>query len=179
MFPFLIVVTALAAFVGSEDLADEVARLLIGLWPKEVSGAIAGEIHSVLTTARGDVLTVGVLLAAYFSSSSVESLRIGLNRAYGRPERRSWWLLRLESIGYVLLGAVALLTLAFLVVLGPPMFKTALPVMPWLTPPEAYYNIARFTLAVLVLTIALVIIHMGCRPDGAALPISDPASPRH
>ena len=60
MFPFLIVVTALAGFIGSEDLADEVARLLIGAWPKEVSGPIAGEIHSVLTTARGDVLTVGV-----------------------------------------------------------------------------------------------------------------------
>ena len=86
MFPFLIVVTALAAFVGSDNLADEVARLLIGAWPKEVSGPIAGEIHSVLTTARGDVLTAGVVLAVYFSSSGIESLRIGLNRAYGRED---------------------------------------------------------------------------------------------
>jgi membrane protein len=161
MFPFLIVVTALAAFIGSGELADEVARLLIGAWPKEVSGPIAGEIHNVLTTARGDVLTAGVVLATYFSSSGIESLRIGLNRAYGRPEERSWWLLRLESIGYVLLGAVALLALAFLVVLGPLIFKAALPFMPWLTPLEAHYNIARFSLAVVVLTLALIIIHMG------------------
>lgn len=160
MFPFLIVVTALAAFVGSEDLADEVARLLIGAWPNEVSAPIAGEIHNVLTTARGDVLTLGVLLAAYFSSSGIESLRIGLNRAYRRPEERSWWVLRLESIGYVLLGALALLALSFLVVLGPLFFRAALPYLPWLMPLEAYYNLARFTLAVIVLTFALVIVHL-------------------
>ena len=32
--------------------------------------------------------------------------------------------------------------------------------MPWLTPLEAHYNVARFTLAVVVLTFALVIVHL-------------------
>src|SRR5207302_1464208 len=83
----------------------------------EVAGPLAAEVESVLTTARGDVLTIGVALAMYFSSSGIESLRIGLNRAYDVKEPRSWWLLRLESIGYVLIGAVALIALAFLVTL--------------------------------------------------------------
>ena len=83
MFPFLILVTAIAGFIGSKNLADEVARLIIAAWPAEVSGGIAGEIHDVLTTARGDILTVGAVFALYFSSSGIESLRIGLNRAYG------------------------------------------------------------------------------------------------
>ena len=52
-------------------------------------------------------------MAIYFSSSGVEAFRVGLNRAYGVRERRTWWLLRLESIAYVLVGAVALLALAF------------------------------------------------------------------
>ena len=102
MFPFLILVTAIAGFISSEDLADEVARLIIAAWPRAVSSQIAGEIHNVLTTARGDVLTVGAAFAIYFASSGVESLRIGLNRAYGLTDPRPWWLLRLESIGYVL-----------------------------------------------------------------------------
>jgi hypothetical protein len=58
-----------------------------------------------LTTARGDILTIGAVFALYFASSGIESLRIGLNRAYGLSERRPWWLLRLESIGYVLVAA--------------------------------------------------------------------------
>ena len=97
--------------------------MIVAAWPRAVSSQITGEIHNVLTTARGDVLTVGAVFAIYFASSGVESLRIGLNRAYGLIEPRPWWLLRLESIGYVLVSAVGLLALAFLVVLGPLVFQ--------------------------------------------------------
>ena len=109
LFPFLIVVTALAGFFfGSKELADEAARLLLEAWPKQVAAPIALDIAGVLTSTRGDVLTLGVLFALYFASSGVESLRIGLNRAYNMKEPRSWWLLRLELIVYVLVGAVAI-----------------------------------------------------------------------
>ena len=98
LFPFLIVVTALAGFfLGSKELADEAARLLLEAWPREVAAPIALDITGVLTSTRGDVLTLGVLFALYFASSGVESLRIGLNRAYGVKEPRAWWLLRIES----------------------------------------------------------------------------------
>ena len=160
MFPFLILITALAGLLGSQNLADEVARLIVAAWPPEVSGGIAGEIHKVLTSARGDILTVGAVFAVYFSSSGIESLRIGLNRAYGLAETRPWWLLRLESIGYVLVAATALLALSFLVVLGPLMFRAAVPFLDWLEPLEHHYNIARLSVATLVIMAALVILHM-------------------
>ena len=116
--------------------------------------------HNVLTTARGDMLTLGAVFALYFSSSGIESLRIGLNRAYGLNEQRPWWLLRLELIGYVLVGAMGLLSLAFLVVLGPLVFRAAL----------AYMRLARaageplrrraLRVCGFVLTVALMILHM-------------------
>ncbi len=160
MFPFMILVTALAGFIGSQNLAAEVATLIVAAWPPEVSGGIGGEIHKVLTTARGDILTIGAVFAVYFSSSGIESLRIGLNRAYGLTETRPWWLLRLESIGYVLVAAVALLALAFLVVVGPLLFHTAIVYFEWIEPLERHYNIARFSVAAFVLTVALLILHM-------------------
>jgi membrane protein len=160
LFPFLIVVTSLAAsFLGSKELADEVARLLLETWPQEVAAPIAGEIHNVLTTTRGDVLTIGVALAVYFASSGIESLRIGLNRAYGVLETRNLLLLRLESIAYVLFGAVGLLALAFLIVLGPLLFSTARRYLPWLEPLEWNFTLARYTVASTVLVVALVIAH--------------------
>jgi membrane protein len=160
MFPFLIVVTALAGFVGSANLADEVARLMFAAWPQQVASPIAGEIHNVLTTTRGGVLTLGAVFAVYFASSGVESLRIGLNRAYGLYEQRSWWLLRLESIGYVLVSALALLVLAFLVVLGPLIFKAAANYAPWIEPLESHYDFARVGIGGGVLAVALFILHM-------------------
>ena len=159
LFPFLILVTALAAFLGSNNLADEVANLLLDTWPREVAAPIAGEVHRVLTVTRGDVLTASAVSSVYFASSGVESLRIGLNRAYGAMETRNWFLLRLESIVYVLVGALALLALAFLVVLAPLMFATALKYAPWLAPLEATFTFVRFAVASSVITLTLVLVH--------------------
>jgi membrane protein len=159
MFPFLIFVTALAGYAGSKELADEVARILFEAWPREVAAPIAGAVRNVLTTTRGDVLTVGVALAIYFSSSGIESVRIGLNRAYGMTDMRRWWWLRLESIGYVLVGAVALLILAFFVVLGPLIVATTVRYVPWLDPIKQLLTFARLGTATLVLVVALVVVH--------------------
>ena len=160
LFPFLILVTALAGFLfGSTQLADEVANILLQMWPNEVASPIASEIRRVLLGARGDLLTIGVALAIYFASSGIESLRIGLNRAYGVVESRSWWLLRLESIGYVLLAAVGLLVLSFLVVLAPLIFATAVRYVPLLEPLWFMFNFLRIAVASIVLIVALVIVH--------------------
>jgi membrane protein len=160
LFPFVIVVTALAAtFLGSKELADEVAKLLLETWPREVADPIASEVHNVLTRTRGDVLTIGVALAVFFASSGIESLRIGLNRAYGQAETRNWLLLRIESIAYVLVGAVALLALAFLIVLGPLIFATAVKYATWLAPLEWDFTVARYAIASLALIIALLVAH--------------------
>ncbi|MEW6451816.1 MAG: YihY/virulence factor BrkB family protein [Pseudomonadota bacterium] len=159
LFPFLILCTALAGFFGSKDLADEVARILLEAWPTQVATPIAAEIHNVLTAARGDLLTIGALLAVYFSSSGIESLRIGLNRAYNTSETRHWYWLRLESIGYVILGAVGMLVMAFMIVLAPLIFATAVRHAPLLEPLWPMLNFLRFAIASAVLIIALFIVH--------------------
>jgi membrane protein len=99
------------------------------------------------------------VLALYFSSSGIEALRIGLNRAYNIRDPRPWWLLRLESTGYVLVGASSLLLLALLVVFAPLLWNNALFYVPSLEPMWAIFTIARFFISSLFLTIALVIAH--------------------
>jgi membrane protein len=160
LFPFFLVLTAFAGIFGSKDLADEAARLILEAWPQEVSGPIAREIHAVLTEASGRTLTIGVLLALYFASSGIESLRIGLNRAYNVLDPRPMWLLRLESIGYVLIAAVALLALSFLVVLAPLIWRTALRYVPGLEPFADVVTFARFGIASLLLIVTLILVHL-------------------
>lgn len=160
MFPFLIFVTALAAsLLGSRELADETARILFEAWPEEVAGPIAEEIHNVMQGPRGDVLTVAVALAIFFSSSGIESLRIGLNRAYRVRETRPWWLLRLESIGFVVLGAAGLLALSFFVVLYPLLWEAASRRMLWLGRLAFILDLGRLTATIFVLVVALVVAH--------------------
>jgi membrane protein len=159
MFPFFIVLTALAGFLGNRNLADQVADLFLETWPDQVSAPIITEVHNVLGTARGDVLTIGVALAVFFASSGIESLRIGLNRAYSVTEQRNWMLLRLESIGYVLVGAVAMLALGFLIVLAPLIFAAAQKFAPWLAQIEDRFTLYRYGIASVVLVGALVLVH--------------------
>ncbi len=159
MFPFLIFVTALAGFIGSSNLAEAATQLIFDVWPRQVAAPIATEIHNVLTIPHGSLLTIGALLAVYFSSSGVEAFRIGLNRAYGVRERRTWWLLRLESIAYVLVGALALLALAFLVVLAPLIWSAVLAYAPEVSELAGFVTAARYGLVSLILIMSLVIAH--------------------
>jgi len=160
LFPFLIFVTALtSALYGSDELAEKAAQILLDAWPREVAGPISSEISNVLTRAHGSVLTLGAVLALYFSSNGIESLRIGLNRAYDETEMRPWWLLRLESIAYVLVGALSLIALAFLIVLAPLILRTAMRYLPGLAGVESTITFLRFGIASAVLVLALVIVH--------------------
>lgn len=159
LFPFLILLAALAGLLGTKSLADEAGILIFDAWPREVAKPIVGEVHRVLTEQRGGVLTVGAVLALYFSSSGVESLRVGLNRAYGLREMRPWWLTRLESIGYVVCGACAMLAFALLVVLGPLIWRKVVLVAPGLEPLGLTVAIARIGITALLLAAVLIIAH--------------------
>ncbi len=177
LFPFLIFVTALAAFLDLRPLANETIQLLLDTWPDVVAEPIAREIYNVVNHVRTDLLTFGVAFAIYFSSNGVESLRIGLNRAYGMREERAWYRLRVESILYVLVGALGMLALSFLVVLGPLIWRimeTNLPAVRQLSP---FVTLARYGATSIVLIIGWWWRTNGCRRGTARCGRSPPASP--
>ena len=160
LFPFLIFVTALAATIfGSQQLADETAQILLEAWPGEVADPIAREIQNVMQVRRGDIVTIAVVLAIYFSSSGIESLRIGLNRAYRVREMRAWWILRLESIGFVVVGAAGMLALSFLVVLYPLLWATIIQQVAWLAQFGFILELSRLSAAAFVLIVGLLVAH--------------------
>jgi membrane protein len=160
LFPFLIVLTSLAGFFGSKQLADQAVGLMLEVWPQQVADSLSGEIHDVLTTTRGDILTIGAVLAVYFASNGVEALRVALNRAYSVIEPRSWYWLRLESIGYTLVAAFTSLAMAFLIVLFPLMLEAARRHIPFFVETnEHFLNVTRYSVTVGALIIALVILH--------------------
>ncbi len=119
LFPFLIFVTALAGFFGGADAAERAVAQLFETLPKEVADAFAPEVRRVVGQTRGDLLTIGFFLALVISSSGVDSLRSALNRAFRVEEDRSFWHRRLQSFGFVIAGAVAMLIVGFSIVLAP------------------------------------------------------------
>jgi membrane protein len=160
LFPFLIVLTSVAGFFGSKELADQAAALLLQTWPRQVADAISGQIHEVLTTTRTDLLTVGAVLAIYFASNGVEALRVALNRAYAVVEPRRWYWLRLESIGYTLLAAFSSLAMAFLIVLGPLIIEAVRRYLPVAVEAnERFLHLSRYGITITAMIMALFILH--------------------
>ncbi len=160
MFPFLIVLTSLAGFFGSKELADQAVSLMLETWPQQVADTLSSQIHDVLTTTRGDALTIGAVLAVYFASNGVEALRVALNRAYSVVEMRRWYWLRLESIGYTLVAAFTALAMSFLIVLGPLILEAARRYIPLIVESnEHFLNLSRYGIAISALTVALFILH--------------------
>jgi membrane protein len=161
MFPFLIVLTSLAGFFfGSKELADQAASLFLQTWPHQVADALSNDLHDVLTTTRGDILTIGAVLAVYFASNGVEALRVALNRAYAVAEPRRWYWLRLESIGYTLVAAFTSLAMAFLIVLGPLIIEAVRRHIPLVVESnEQLLNLTRYGITTTALIAALFVLH--------------------
>jgi membrane protein len=68
--------------------------------------------------------------------------------------------LRLESIGYTLVAAFTALAMAFLIVLGPLMLEAARRHIPLVIENnEHFLNVARYSIAITALTVALFILH--------------------
>ena len=162
MFPFLIVVTAIAGFVGSANLADEVARLMFAAWPRQVAGPIASEIHNVLTTdarrrpdawarcSRSILPPAASKACASGSIAPTGCARSGAGGCCGWNRSATCWSARF-----------ALLALAFLVVLGPLIFKDRRPNMRRGSSRCSRISISRVSASArLVLAVALFILHM-------------------
>ena len=87
--------------------------------PEPVAQAIAPEVMAVMGRSRFGLLTVGALIALFFATSAIESLRAALNVAYRVKERRAYLWCLLESMLFVVVSAAGMLVLTWGVVVGP------------------------------------------------------------
>ncbi len=127
LFPFLIVLTSLAGFFGSKELADRRGRACccrsgpsrsrircLGRDPRRADH----DARRHPDHRRG---------AGRSISPPTASRRCGSRSTAPMPvvEMRRWYWLRLESIGYTLVAAFTSLAMAFLIVLGPLIIEAA------------------------------------------------------
>lgn len=159
VFPLLIFIAALAGFMGFNDAADRASNLVFDAWPENVAKPLVDEIHRVLTVPRGDLLTFGAVAALWFASNGVEAMRAALNRAYRQQERRSFIILRLQSLGLVILGSIVLIAYTFLVVLAPLAINALVSWVPAVEDFLVTIDVARYSIAGSLLTFGLVFTH--------------------
>jgi membrane protein len=160
LFPFLILLTALAGFFGNEALAQTVVDYLLSVAPEALANSVSPEIHYILTAQRTDLLTLSVLLTIWTASGAVESIRVGLNRAYGYEETRGYLWRLAQIILFVIGGAMVLMVLAFSIVLGPVIWLRAIGYFSWLGQFENWFHLLRGPISFTLLAAALLAAHL-------------------
>jgi membrane protein len=119
LFPFCIFLGALAGVFGGRELANQAVAQLFQILPQKVAAGIAPQVESIMGSSRIDLLTASAALALFFATTAIETLRTALNGAYRVLETRSYFLCLLRSMLFVFLSAVAVLVLAWAVIVGP------------------------------------------------------------
>jgi membrane protein len=159
LFPFLVFLVALAGFFGNEDLAEGVVNYLLEVAPAEVVKPLAPEIRSILTVPRTGLLSISALITIWSAMGGVDSVRVGLNRAYDLRETRSYWYIYALDILFVISSAVFLLAFALLIVFAPLLLQLIETHAPALRGHLVTLEQLRYPVGILLLTVGLLICH--------------------
>ncbi|MGN6304551.1 MAG: YihY/virulence factor BrkB family protein [Mesorhizobium sp.] len=159
LFPFLIFATTLASFLGAQAFADTAVHIVFDTWPEQIAKPIAREVLNVLTVQRTDLLTYGVVLAAYFASNGIEALRTSLNRAYRVSETRGFFYRRAQSLVFVLIATAGILAISVLLVFAPILARLAEAHIEWIKPYMGTITVWRYAVASAVIVGGLFSVH--------------------
>ncbi len=161
VFPFCIFLGALAGVFGGEALAKAAVAQMFDVFPKDIAEALAPEVMAVMGQSRFGLMTASAGLALFFATSSVESLRAALNVAYRAVETRSYLFCLARSALFVLVGAVAMLTMAWAVLLGPALADRFEWIgLSFLLGQGWFMFLTRYAIAVIVLMLQLIAYHL-------------------
>ena len=120
LFPFLIFLLSLAGWLGQGEAAQEFLSISLEILPAEVASVLQPAIIEIRSAPHGTLITFSIVLAVWFASSGLESLRHALNMAHGVNDPSSFWANRLSSMAMTVASAVVILA-AMTVLVGLPI----------------------------------------------------------
>lgn len=117
LFPFLLVMLSLIYYLPIDFDVDSYLETLPEVVPQEARNTIGRLISDVLEVPRGGILSLGFVLALFFSSNGMQVMMKGFDKAYSHTFiNRSFIKTRLVAIFLTLLiGALFLGSLVFIV----------------------------------------------------------------
>ena len=118
LVPTLVFMLALISFFPSE-LVQQLIASINSFAPGDVGRILEEQITQISSTGGGGLLTFGILMALWSSSSAMVAITDSLNRAYDIEEGRPWWRVRLTAIALTLGLGVFVIAAFALVLAGP------------------------------------------------------------
>jgi membrane protein len=158
-FPFLLFLATLLGYIPIPNLMDRIMEYLAPLLPGEAATLIRENVRQLVTDQKGGLLSLGIGMALWTSSSAFVAIMDNLNRAYDVEEGRAFWKVRgiaiLMTIGISIFIALSMALLIF----GPQIGGWIAAQVGLGTVFEITWNILRWPVIVLLLILAMALIY--------------------
>ena len=119
LFPAIIFFFTIIPYIPVTGFQDNLLGLLQNFIPKKAFDAVEGTLFDIVKRPRGGLLSIGFVMAMYFSTNGIHSLIVAFNQTRHTVETRSWIKQRLISILLVFILSSVVIIAIVLITLGP------------------------------------------------------------
>ena len=119
IFPALILLSAVVAYLPLPDLFNQALSILGRLLPEDSMGLVRRILSDVITRNRGTFLSLGILSTLWTSSGGFSAAIEALNIAYGVKDDRPFWKTRPLAVGLAMMIGVLMLVALSVMMVGP------------------------------------------------------------
>jgi len=119
LFPAIIFFFTIIPYIPIAGFQDNLLEMLQNFIPKKAFDAVEGTLFDIVKRPHGGLLSVGFIMAMYFSTNGIHSLIEAFNQTRHTIETRSWIRQRLISIILVFILSLLVIVAIVLITLGP------------------------------------------------------------
>lgn len=117
LFPFLLSLTTLLAYVPGPGLIRMLLRIIGRFAPDDVLYLVEKNLRDLVSVHQGGLLSIGILLSFWTASNAVIAIQTALNAAFETKEQRPYWKVRVIAgllvVSFTIFVIVSLLLLFF------------------------------------------------------------------
>lgn len=118
IFPAIIFIFTLIAYIPVEGFQDQLLIILSDLMPKDAYKAASSTLEDIIKQQRSGLLSIGFIVALYFSTNAVHAMMDAFNKTYHTVETRPPLIQRLYSIIITIILSVLTFTAILLIIFG-------------------------------------------------------------
>ena len=119
LFPAIIFFFTIIPYIPIPGFQDNLLEMLQNFIPKQSFDAVEGTLFDIVKRPHGGLLSIGFIMAMYFSTNGIHSLIEAFNQTRHTIETRSWIRQRLISIILVFILSLLVIVAIVLITLGP------------------------------------------------------------
>jgi membrane protein len=119
LFPTIIFFFTIIPYIPIAGFQDNLLAMLQNFIPKKAFEAVEETLFDIVKRPRGGLLSLGFVMALYFSTNGIHSLIVAFNQSRHTVETRSWIKQRLIAVVLVVILSLLIIIAIVLITLGP------------------------------------------------------------